>query len=167
MQPNAQNENMLNAHDLTIAVVTSSYHAAITEALRDGASETFLGAGGSPDRLLHIEAPGTYELPVLCSHCCVDHGQGTPDAIVALGCVIRGETSHDQHINMAVSNQLARLSVDTGIPIAFGVLTCETMEQAHARAGGDQGHKGIEAMTAALQTISAIQTLHQKANGPA
>jgi 6,7-dimethyl-8-ribityllumazine synthase len=162
MQPNHQRENILSARDLTITIVTSSYHGAVTEVLRSGATEAFLSAGGDDARLLHVTAPGTFELAVLCSQCCVDRGQGTPDAIVALGCVIRGETTHDQHLNMAVSHQLARLSVDTGIPIAFGVLTCNTMDQAHARAGGEHGHKGIEAMEAALNTISAIHTLDHK-----
>ena len=161
MQPHSPDEIRPDASDLTIAIVTSQYHADITDALRDGAVEAFVEAGGDPGSLIHVTAPGTFELPMLCSHCCVDRGERTPNAIVALGCVIRGETTHDRHINDAVAQHLMRLSVDTGIPIGFGVLTCENREQALARAGGEHGHKGVETMHAVLQAIDAIGTLDQ------
>jgi 6,7-dimethyl-8-ribityllumazine synthase len=161
MQPHSPDEIRPDASDLIIAIVTSRYHADITDALRDGAVEAFVEAGGDPAALIHVTAPGTFELPLLCSHCCVDRGVRTPDAIVALGCVIRGETTHDRHINDAVAQHLMRLSVDTGIPIGFGVLTCENHEQAVARAGGAHGHKGVETMHAVLQSIAAIGTLDQ------
>ena len=161
MQPHSSDEIQPDARDLTIAIRTSRYHSDITDVLRDGAVEAFIEAGGSRDSLLLLDAPGTFELPVICSHCCVDRGQRTPDAIVALGCVIQGETTHDRYINDAVSQHLMRLSVETGMPIGFGVLTCATHAQAAARAGGDHGHKGIETMHAVLQAVAAIRTLDQ------
>ena len=163
MQPHPHDEIRPDARDLTVAIVTSRYHADITDVLRDGAEKAFVDAGGDPASIIHITAPGTFELPMLCSHCCVDRGPRTPDAIVALGCVIRGETTHDRHINDAVSQHLMRLSVETGVPIGFGVLTCETHEQAAARAGGAHGHKGVETMHAVLQAIAAIHSLDQTA----
>ena len=164
MQPHQQDDIPIDTRDLTIAIVTSTYHGAVTEALRDGAVEAFTRAGGDPGSLVHVEAPGTFELPVLCRHCCLGDAIDTPDGIIAIGCVIRGETTHDQHINEAVSNQLAALAVDTGIPIGFGVLTCQNMEQARARAGGEKGNKGVETMHAVLKTIASMNSLGMKAD---
>ena len=79
--------------------------------------------------------------------------------IVALGAVIRGETTHDQHINRSVSHAITRLSVDANIPVLFGVLTCETMEQAIHRAGGNVGNKGAEAAEAALQMVGLLKNI--------
>jgi 6,7-dimethyl-8-ribityllumazine synthase len=166
MQPQQPDDIPIDTRDLTIAIITSRYHGEVTEALRDGAVEAFTSAGGDPGSLIHVYAPGAFELPVLCRHCCLGEAIDTPDGIVAIGCVIRGETTHDQHINQAVSNQLAALAVETGIPIGLGVLTCETMEQARSRAGGDKGNKGVEAMHAVLQTIASIQSLGVQADKP-
>jgi len=80
-------------------------------------------------------------------------------AIICLGAVIRGETSHDQHINRAVSTAITRLSLETNVPVLFGVLTCETMEQAIHRAGGNVGNKGAEAADAALQMVGLLKNI--------
>ena len=89
---------------------------------------------------------------------------GRFDAVIALGCVITGETTHDQYINSAVSAALASMTVSTGVPIAFGVLTCQTMEQALARAGGAKGNKGAEAMTAAVAAACTCERLQRESN---
>ena len=164
MQPLEHPDIPIDTRDLTIAIVTSRYHGAVTNALRDGAVEAFTDAGGDPAALIHVDAPGTFELPVLCRHCCDGNSIDVPHGVVAIGCVIRGETTHDRHINEAVSNQLAALAVDSGIPIGFGVLTCQTIEQAMARAGGEKGNKGVEAMQAVLQTIASMRSLGSKAD---
>ncbi|TVQ53309.1 MAG: 6,7-dimethyl-8-ribityllumazine synthase, partial [Phycisphaerales bacterium] len=91
--------------------------------------------------------------------------QGQVDAIVAIGCVITGETPHDQYICSAVANGLAQISVETGIPVAFGVLTCQTMGQARNRAGGRQGNKGEEAMTAAIEAAGAVRQVRELTDG--
>ncbi len=147
----------LDASDMRIGVVTSRYYAEVTTALRNGASDAFRECGGDPDRLLHIESPGTWELPVLCSG--LLRASETFDAVVAIGCVIAGETSHDRYINSGVSDALARLAVRTSTPVAFGVLTCSSMEQALARAGGDVGNKGRESMLAAIDAAATIRSL--------
>ena len=152
-----------DASDLTVAIVTSRYHDSITDALREGATTAFEDCGGRRDRLMHVQAAGTWELPVLC-RALLQRGASSPDAVIALGCVIAGETSHDQHINQGVSTALATLSIETGCPMAFGVVTCSTMEQARARAGGDRGNKGREAMLAALETVQTIRTITSTAN---
>ncbi len=144
---------------LRIGLVVSRYHAAVTEALRDAAADLFTEAGGADTDLAIVPAPGAFELPTLCRALAV---RGDIDAIVAIGCVIKGETSHDQHISHAVAQGLTQVSVDTGVPIAFGVLTCHTMEQAKARAGGSgtgKPNKGAEAMAAAIETARTVRAL--------
>ena len=149
----------LEADTLRITIVTSGYHTQITSSLRDAATAAFMEAGGQPDRLTCIEAPGTFELTAICRGLIVERGHRTPDAVVALGCVITGETTHDRYICESVANGLTALTVQTGIPIAFGVLTCQTMKQATDRSGGSHGNKGTEAMHAAIQTANVIRGL--------
>ncbi len=144
---------------LRIGLVVSRYHAAVTKALRDAAAELFTEAGGADADLAIVPAPGAFELPTLCRALAV---RGDIDAIVAIGCVIKGETPHDQHISHAVAQGLTQVSVDTGVPIAFGVLTCHTMEQAEARAGHSgtgKPNKGAEAMAAAIETACTVRAL--------
>jgi 6,7-dimethyl-8-ribityllumazine synthase len=83
------------------------------------------------------------------------------DAIVCLGCIIKGETSHDQYLAEAVAHGLTRISIDHGMPVAFGVLTVDSVEQARERAGGKHGNKGAEAMTAAIEAAKACENLEQ------
>ena len=98
--------------------------------------------------------PGSWEIP-LAAQRLLDTGRW--DAIVCLGCVIRGETTHDQHINTTISNALGMLSLEYSTPVAFGVLTCNTLEQALARSGGDVGNKGVEAAEAVLHMLSLFE----------
>lgn len=159
VQPQSNDVPTLEADTLRIAIVTSGYHTEITGPLQHAARTAFLEAGGLPDRLMCIEAPGTFELTAICRGLTVDKGNRTPDAVVALGCVITGETTHDRYICQSVSEGLTQLTIQTGVPIAFGVLTCQTMEQARSRAGGDHGNTGREAMHAAIQTAHVIRGL--------
>jgi len=139
-----------------VAIVVSRYNDSITGPMREGAMRAFASSGGRSEDLVVIEAPGAFELPAISAAAATT---GRFDAIVALGCVIRGETSHDRHIASAVADGLTRISVETGIPVAFGVLTVDTVEQARARAGGAKGNKGEEAMHAALGAAQAIHRL--------
>jgi 6,7-dimethyl-8-ribityllumazine synthase len=120
--------------------------------------EAFLAAGGQPDNLTIMECPGAWELPVAVAamHKRLDP---QPDAYVVLGCVIRGETTHDQWINRSVCHAIANFSMRIATPIALGLLTCETIEQATARAGGSKGNKGYQSMSAAIEQAAAIATL--------
>lgn len=139
-----------------VAIVTSRYNASITDAMRDGAIEAYVKAGGKYEELALIPAPGAFELPAL-SLAAAKAGRFA--GVVALGCVIKGETSHDVYIAQAVSQGLVQVTISTGIPVAFGVLTVDTPQQARDRAGGSMGNKGHEAMTALLDTIAAMQSL--------
>jgi 6,7-dimethyl-8-ribityllumazine synthase len=142
----------------TVAVVVSRYNESVTYRLRDGALAEFAqrypqAAGGS---VVIVEAPGAYELPALSLAAA---RTGRFDGVVALGCLIKGETRHDRYIAEAVSQGLVNVTIATDIPVAFGVLTVDTPKQAQARAGGSSGNKGQEAMSALLDTIEQIRIL--------
>jgi len=146
----------LDATGLAIGVVVSRYHGDITGAMLDGAVETFLDSGGAAGDLLTVPAPGAFELTTICQALAQRpelHG------IVALGCIIRGETSHDQHLAQAVAGGLTRIALDTGKPVAFGVLTCQTLHQARDRAGGANGNKGSDAMAAVIEAVRSLQSI--------
>ncbi len=139
-----------------MAIVAARYHAEIVDALADGARECFVAHNGAGSNLLQVVAPGAFELPVMSQALAA---RDDVDAVVCLGCVLTGETSHDRYICDAVAHGLTRVGLDFGKPVAFGVLTCQTLAQARARAGGDRGNKGEEAMLAALQSLQAIRSI--------
>lgn len=139
-----------------IAVVVAQYNASVTNRLRDGALEAYVEAGGDPGDVAVVEAPGSFELPALCLAAA---RTGRFAGVVALGCVIQGETRHNQHIADAVAHGLIGVTLQTGIPTTFGVITAETAGQAYARAGGREGNKGTESMHAVLETIAAARAL--------
>ena len=130
--------------------------AQITTALRAGAVKQFTDAQGVEADLRVVPAPGTFELTAVCK--ALINGGGL-DAVVALGCVISGETTHDTYIATAVAHGLTELTLATGVPVTFGVLTCQTIDQARARAGGPRGNKGAEAMAAAIETTVILKSL--------
>jgi len=140
-----------------IAVVVSRYNASITDKLLEVARNTFHVQ--CPDGQLEvIPAPGAFELPALALAAAKSDRF---DGIAALGCLIKGETPHDRIIADAVARGLIQVTIATGIPVTFGLLTVDTPEQAHARAGGDHGNKGADAMTALLETLAAINSISE------
>jgi 6,7-dimethyl-8-ribityllumazine synthase len=145
------------ADNLHIAVIVSDYHSTITQALLLGAKKAFSDAGGKTNNLSVIHATGAWELPILAKSIAI---KGNVDAIVTLGCILTGETTHDRIIGEAIANGLMNISLEWGHPVAMGVLTCQTIEQAEARSGGTSGNKGIESMLAAIGTATALKELH-------
>lgn len=141
--------------------MVSRYNDSVTSVMLDGAVGAYLAAGGNDGSLAILEAPGAYELVSIANAAA---GSGLYESVVCLGCVIKGETDHDVHISSAVGNGLAQITIKTGVPVAFGVLTTNTIEQARARAGGDVGNKGAEAMTAVLGAAGAIGALIEAKN---
>ncbi len=139
-----------------VAIVVSRYNESITAKLLAGALETLAAFGVPEDRVVVAWVPGAWELPVVAARFA---GIEPYDAVICLGAVIRGETTHDQHINRAVSLQLAEMAVRTGAPVLFGLLTCDTLEQAIHRAGGNVGNKGSECALAALEMIDLLAQL--------
>lgn len=132
----------------TIGVVVSEWNADITHALYEGCRSTLLKHGLLEDNLHTVQVPGSFELPAGAK---ILAGSRRFDAIICLGCVIKGETRHDEYINTAVATGLTNLSLASGIPCIFGVLTPDSHEQAQDRAGGRHGNKGIEAAVTALR----------------
>jgi 6,7-dimethyl-8-ribityllumazine synthase len=149
-----------------VALVVSRYNASITDALRHGAEEAYAEAGGDPTNLVPVEAPGAFELPALCLAAVMS---GRCAGAVAIGCLIRGQTTHADHIAAAVAQGLVGVTLQTGAPVTFGLLTVADADQARARAGGAEGNKGREAMRALLETLAAMDALdggHARPLGP-
>jgi 6,7-dimethyl-8-ribityllumazine synthase len=139
-----------------VAIVWSRYNEFVTRGLLEGAVAEFRRRVGSEDGLVVMEASGSFEVPVLVQRAATS---GRFDAVVALGCIIKGETSHDQHLATAVTNALLATARETGVPVGLGVLTVDSAAQAEARAGGLKGNKGVEAMAAALETAGTLAAL--------
>lgn len=144
---------------LTVAIVTSRFNAPVVERLLAGALGQARQLGVS---ILEITVPGAFELPLGAKVVIETH---QPDAVVALGCVIRGKTPHFDYICQQSAAGIATLSLATGIPIVFGVLTTETVEQAFDRAGLKLGNKGADSMVQAVEMITLIRQLKGSENG--
>ncbi len=138
----------------SFAVVVSTYHRALTAKLLDGALQTLADAGVAPSQVVVAWVPGAWELSVAARRL-VDG----VDAVICLGAVIRGETTHDQYINSTVSSTLGQLAIETGKPVSFGLLTCNSLEQAIDRSGGRVGNKGEEAASAAVQMLQLFDQI--------
>lgn len=139
-----------------VAVVWSRYNDFATRPMLEGAIAEFRRRVGSEDGLVVMEASGSFEVPVLVQRAAAS---GKFDAVVALGCIIKGETSHDLHLASSVTNSLMMTARETGVPVGLGVLTVDSAEQAEARAGGLKGNKGVEAMAAAVETAGTLAAL--------
>jgi len=139
--------------------VISRYHEEISKALLSGAMSALESYGAKAEDIQIVWVPGSFEIP-FAAQLMAQHL--TLDAILCLGVIIKGETTHDQYIAKEVATGIAQLSRVAGIPVVFGVLTTDTVEQAKARAGGARGDKGIEAAETA---IAMIQVVEQIKNG--
>ncbi|MGP9726360.1 6,7-dimethyl-8-ribityllumazine synthase [Glutamicibacter sp. 287] len=142
----------LNLSGLKVAIVAASWHEVIMNGLIDGAQRAARDAGIENPRLVRV--PGTFELPVAASALAKSY-----DAIIALGVVIRGGTPHFDYVCLAATNGLTDVSVNTGVPVGFGVLTCDDEQQALDRAGLEDSSedKGYEAFSAAVMTVAALR----------
>jgi 6,7-dimethyl-8-ribityllumazine synthase len=139
-----------------VAVLVSRFNEAITERLERGATDALLRAGVAESDLDIIRVPGAWELPTAARAALATERY---DALVALGAVIRGETSHFDYVASAAADGLAAASADYDVPIGFGVLTCDTVAQAEARAGGTHGNKGVDAVLATLEMVDLLARL--------
>ncbi|MBV9613346.1 MAG: 6,7-dimethyl-8-ribityllumazine synthase [Acidobacteriaceae bacterium] len=145
-----------DAVHLRIGIVTSRFNEFITEQLVKGALEVLAKRGCHDENIRVVNVPGAWELPIaakaLSAGC---------DAIVALGAVIRGDTPHFEYVAGGAADGLQRVSLETGVPIAFGVLTTDDMQQAMDRAGGKSGNKGAEAAEAAIEMANLLKHLRE------
>lgn len=142
------------ADGVRLGVAVSRYHARITDRLLEGAMAAFRDHGGRVEDLLVVGAPGSWELlPVAAAML----RRGDLDGVVCLGLILTGQTTHDRWLAAGLADGLASLSATHAMPVAFGVLTCQSLEQAEARAGGAVGNKGREAMESTLGAVHAIR----------
>ena len=149
-------EGDLRVGDLRIALVASRFNADVVEHLVTGAVEALVARGALRSGLELIRVPGAYDLPPVVRRIAES---GRYDAVVALGAVIRGETPHFDYVAGECAAGLARIADETGVPVAFGVLTTENEEQALARAGGTEGNKGADAAHAAIELANLLRKL--------
>ena len=150
----AVNEEELDASGMRFAIVAARFNREITEALSAGAEKTLLAHGAGEVSFAWV--PGAFELPLAAKRFAES---GTVDAVVCIGAVIRGDTPHFEYVAGECAAGLTRASLDTGIPIAFGVLTVEDRQQALERVGGSEGHKGEEAALTAIEMVALLRLI--------
>ena len=144
---------------LRIAVVVSAYNDFVTDRLQTGALAALAAAGVADESITLVRVPGAFEIPMAAR---LAAERGTVDAVVCLGCLIRGATPHFEYIASAVAGGLTAASGETGVPMAFGVLTTNSVEEALERAGEGKANKGWEAAVAALEMALIAERLAQK-----
>ncbi|HZN55187.1 MAG TPA: 6,7-dimethyl-8-ribityllumazine synthase [Candidatus Polarisedimenticolaceae bacterium] len=149
-------EGSSDAKGLKVALIVARWHEDVTSRLMDAALDALVKHGASPDDLTVVRVPGSWELPLAAAKLAAARRH---DALVALGCLIRGETPHFDVLAAETAAGLGRVGASSGIPVVFGVLTCETLEQALSRAGGAAGNKGWDAALAAIEMVSLYRRL--------
>jgi 6,7-dimethyl-8-ribityllumazine synthase len=152
-------EGQLSAADLRFAIIVSRFNSFITERLLGGAMDAITRSGGSADAVDLVKVPGSWEMPVVAGELA---RQKKHDAIICLGAVIRGETPHFDYVASEAAKGIAHVSSATGVPVAFGVLTTNTLEQAIDRAGAKSGNKGFDAAMTAIEMANLMKTLRQE-----
>jgi 6,7-dimethyl-8-ribityllumazine synthase len=145
-----------SGHGRRFAVVASRFNETVTQKLVDGALDALVRHGAAADDVDLVWVPGAWELPAAARRLLATERY---DALVAVGAVIRGDTPHFDYVAGEASRGIASASIDFDIPIGFGVLTCDTMAQAEARAGGEHGNKGWDAALAALEMADLFDRL--------
>ncbi len=153
-------EGSKRATGFRFAIVVAKYNDFVTDRLQSGALSALTASGVAPDDVTLIRVPGAFEIPLAAQHAAES---GRYDAIVCLGCLIRGETSHFEFISSSVSQGLTAAAAATGVPMAFGVLTTHSVEEALARAGDGAGNKGYEAAVAAVEMAEVVAQLTRQA----
>jgi 6,7-dimethyl-8-ribityllumazine synthase len=141
------------------AIVASRFNAFIVERLVEGAVDALLRHGADAKNVTVVRVPGSWEIPLVCRRLAKS---GKLDAVVCLGAVIRGATPHFDHVANEVSKGVAQAALDSGVPIAFGVLTTDTIEQAVERAGTKAGNKGFDAAVTAIEMVTVGKQLAQQ-----
>jgi len=149
-------EGELLAGDARLAIVVSRFNDFITTKLLDGAIDTIRRHGGDPENVTVVWVPGSLELGVVAKKLATD---GRYDAIACLGCVIKGSTVHYDCVVNGATSAISRASTETGVPIIFGVLTCDTIEQAIERAGTKMGNAGAKAALSAIEMAGVMRKL--------
>lgn len=146
----------LIATDTDFAIVVSRFNDLVTRRLLEAAIETLTRHGADPARITVAWVPGSWELPVAANRFA---RSGRCHAVICLGAVIQGSTSHHEYVNSQTASGIMQTMMNTGVPVAFGVLTCESLDQALERAGGKAGNKGTEAALAAIEMVNLLKQI--------
>ncbi len=149
-------EGQINAEGMRIGITLARFNSFITDRLLEGAVDCIVRHGGSEDNIIVAHVPGSWEIPLVTQKMA---RSGNYDGIIALGAVIRGATPHFDFIAAEVSKGLAHIGLDTGLPITFGVITTDTIEQAIERAGTKAGNKGWDAAIGLLEMINVMRQI--------
>lgn len=149
-------EGKLNAKDLNIAIVTSRFNSMISDRLLAGAIDAIVRSGGDSERVTIVRVPGAFEIPLSAKKLADTKKH---DAIICLGAVIRGGTPHFDYIANEMSKGIAQVMLQSGVPISFGVITADNLEQAIERAGTKMGNKGEEAALAAIEMVHVVRRI--------
>ena len=151
-------EGQLSATGLRFAIVVSRFNSFITDRLLAGAEDALRRTGASDEMVDVVKVPGSWEVPLVAGELARQHRY---DAVICLSCVIRGETPHFDYVAAEAAKGVAHASAETGVPVAFGVLTTNTLEQAIDRAGTKSGNKGFDAAMTAIEMANLMRTLRQ------
>jgi 6,7-dimethyl-8-ribityllumazine synthase len=138
------------------AVVASRFNHAVVEPLVGGAVDALRRHGVAEEAIDLVRVPGSFEVPLIAQRLAASHKYG---AVICLGAVIRGDTDHYDHVAGEAAKGVAQAALKTGIPVVFGILTCDTLEQAVNRAGGKSGNKGFEAALTAIEMVNLLRQL--------
>ncbi|WP_457625503.1 6,7-dimethyl-8-ribityllumazine synthase [Persephonella sp.] len=149
-------EGKLTAEGLKFAVVLGRFNSLITEKLLEGAVDCILRHGGSEENITVIRVPGSFEIPLTAKKAAKS---GKYDAVICLGAVIRGSTPHFEYVAAEVTKGIALVSLETEIPVAYGILTTDTIEQAVERAGTKMGNKGFDAALTAIEMVNLLREM--------
>ena len=151
-------EGSLNAKGLKFAILVSRFNSFVTERLVTGALDALSRSGAVAEDIEIVRTPGSWEMPVVAKELV---SQKRHDGIICLGAVIRGDTPHFDHIAAEATKGLAQTSLESGVPIAFGILTTNTLEQAIDRAGAKQGNKGFDAALVSIEMANLMKELRR------
>jgi len=149
-------EGALNAKGIRFGVVVSRFNDFINKRLLDGTIDALARHGAEEEMITVVRVPGSFEIPLMAKKLA---GSGNYDAIICLGAVIRGATPHFEYISAEVTKGIAQVALDCGIPVSFGILTTDTIEQAIERAGTKSGNKGWDAALAAIEMVNVLKTI--------
>lgn len=149
------NANLV-AEGLRVAMVASRFNSFLVEQLVKGATDAFTRLGGAEDALTLVRVPGAYEIPTVAKKLAAG---GKYDAVVALGAVVQGATPHASLITQATARAFSEISLETGVPVADGIVAAENLEQAVERCGTKQGNRGFAAMQSAIETANVLKMI--------
>jgi len=151
-------EGEISAKGLTVAIVVSRFNDFISQPLLDGALDALRRHGASDDQITIVKVPGCFEIPSMAKKLALD---SRFDCVICLGAVIRGATPHFEYISSQVARGIASVALESQIPVAFGVITTDTLEQAIERAGAKSGNKGWDAAVSAMEMVNLAKALDQ------